>query len=364
MGKDKESDGDIIKFTLNKKYRKKNGKDRSYEQTISCKKGTPTCTVTENDNGDKTTKEMSQTELFNSLIQVLQGEVGKMFGTEIPLATLQKALQGPDIPDHEKYQMLLMNPVSQQQKATEIPDNIANLLGTSSSGLGYNSLEPNIVNVPLSDDQGSCPVSDGTSGCPFAQPYLFNDEPDAIGMDDIIRNQSVPDIRVLLQSNDVPGSQESPELVQNIPIQLLRAKLKESADQSDENTSGSDSDSDSDHSAESIIQAIQESREQPVPDSSEHQAKLNGESDSDGSNTSIIEALELARKHQSNEPLDTSDSDDSHETPDWIQQIEGDTQKQLLEQLMKTSKTTQNVSQKINPTMLPASKLKLKSKEE
>ena len=402
MGKSKKSKVDVIQFTKNRKYQKKDGKERTYEQKISCKKGDPTCTVTENDNGDKTTKEMSQAELFTTLIKSLQDEVGRMFKTDISLPMIQKALQGPDIPDDEKFEMLFMDPQTHQPKIPEIPDDMFHFLSQQPQPEPYESQPTSQGRCPFAEGASECPFSEGSSmdlmgpPGPFGQPYMFNDDLeqpypvsyDTSNTNNIVMNQSVPDIREL-NGNLVKSS----ELVQDMPISLLRKKASgdnvsrvdsgddesdddsnnvsrvDSGDESsDDDSSGDDSDN-SDHSIESIIKAIEKSRKQPVPDSDNDSDTDSGDDkaskkDSENSDYSLIEAIQKARQKPAESDQESADTNDTAQPPDWIRRIEGDTQKQLLKQLMGPQGSKQTVSQEVSPMMIPASELKAKAKAE
>jgi len=385
MEKSKKSKVDVIQFTKNRKYQKKDGKERTYEQTISCKKGDPTCTVTENDNGDKTTKEMSQAELFTTLITSLQDEVGRMFKTDISLPMIQKALQGPDIPDDEKFEMLFMDPQTRQPKIPEIPDDMFHFLSQQPQPGPYESQPTSQGRCPFAEVASECPFSEGSSmdlmgpPGPFGQPYMFNDDLEqpypvsynTSNPNNIVMNQSVPDIREL-NGNLVKSS----ELVQDMPISLLRKKASgdnvsrvDSGDESSgDDSSGDDSDN-SDHSIESIIKAIEKSRKQPVPDSDNDSDTDSGDDkaskkDSENSDYSLIEAIQKARQKPAESDQESADTNDTAQPPDWIRRIEGDTQKQLLKQLMGPQGSKQTVSQEVSPMMLPASELKAKAKAE
>ena len=154
MNPSENSQMDVIKFTQNRKYRKTGGEERTYEQVISCDRGESTCTVTEDDDGDKSTREVTQEELLKILLEILQGEVGRMFKRHIPMPIMQKAIQGPDIPPEEKFNLLFRDPETKQSKVPNIPKDLSFFL--------HPQIEPSVMDD--SDDE-----SDESSRCPFKE---------------------------------------------------------------------------------------------------------------------------------------------------------------------------------------------------
>ena len=213
--------------------------------------------------------------------------------------------------------------------------------------------------------------------------------------------------QIVVSSLDLPDS--PPEL----PIEMLRQKAQhDTAD----NFTGDDS-------VNSIMEAIKASRSFPV-DGATPGDRPDSDSESDDSNLSLINAIEKARKTvtapsksdksghpqdnlsleslsdvedatdsgQDNQSLDSlsdveddsnntpkhpldiikelqeksehksGESDESDDPPDWIQKIQGDTQQQMLKQLLGPNASSRQVKQHVSPTMVSASHLRELSK--
>ena len=370
MPRDKKAKGDIIEFTQSRRYRSSDGKDSQYSQSINCQGDSEQCTVTVDKDGRKTRKKINQADLFNSLVTDLTDQISERLPED---TSSQEVLQPLNLDGYHQ---------------SEIPS-------------------PDVQHEPamLANSNGECPFQAENPMSLMGQPYLFldsdgsdSDDSDAMSNNgasshsdleellshlhsqsdsaesdsnsedshlSIVRHQPVSQIRQLQQQAEhlpmtVPEHdlQAAEDDVIDMPG-LLGVKTDRTPPESEDGSDAS--------SVASILEAIHQARQQP--------ATANQQSDREPSDTdsddSLIGALDLARqrvaeakqqreapsKHQL-EADDADASDDSSQTPSWIQQIEGETQRNLLQQLLSNQGSRQVVKQQVSPSIVPASKLR------